>query len=177
MFENVSVPGILQTADYARAILTYLLPLHTDNPDIDAAVADRLQRHQHLYEPGKHFELLITENVLLASPASPEVMLVQLDRLLSALDLPNVRFGIIPQRAGLGVVPVSAFSIHDDDAFVEVFHGELPNLAADPAIVDFYRHVSTTLWNAAAEGDDARALITAAAHQHRHADRPDPPGC
>ena len=171
MFENVSVPGILQTADYARAVLSYLLPLHSADPDVEGAIADRMERHQFLYDQRKQFDLLITENVLLGGPASAQVMVVQLDRLLSALDLPNVRFGIIPLRPGVPVVPVSSFSIHDNDAMVEVFHGEFPNLASHEGTVELYRRVAATLWAGAVEGDEARALIVAAANRHRKASR------
>jgi hypothetical protein len=64
-FETVYVPGLLQTPDYARRILTEMVELRDLNmSDVDAAVASRMQRQQLLYDTSKRFEFLLAEPVL-----------------------------------------------------------------------------------------------------------------
>jgi len=66
--ETVYVPGLLQTADYARRRLEDGVRLHGASLDeIDAAVSRRMQRQQVLYDTSKTFEFVITESVLRGS--------------------------------------------------------------------------------------------------------------
>jgi hypothetical protein len=96
-FEVAYVPGLLQTADYARRVLTEMVDLHAlPVPDVEEAVATRMRRQHLLYDPEKTFEFILAESVLRWMLCPPEAMAAQLDRLQSAMNLPNVRFGIIP---------------------------------------------------------------------------------
>jgi hypothetical protein len=73
------VPGILRTAEYAHATLSYSLALHGRQEDVDAEGPGRMERVRYFYDQAKRFDLLFTENVLLAGPAAAEAMVVQLD--------------------------------------------------------------------------------------------------
>lgn len=78
----MAVPGLLQIAEYARAVFLSqadLLDIPAD--DVDEAVRARLQRSQILYEPGRHIEILVTESALATAVCPPAVMAAQLDRL------------------------------------------------------------------------------------------------
>ncbi|MGH3310953.1 MAG: Scr1 family TA system antitoxin-like transcriptional regulator, partial [Streptomyces sp.] len=47
------IPGIFQTADYARSVLTRYAELHGGAPDIEEGVLSRMRRQEGLYAPGK----------------------------------------------------------------------------------------------------------------------------
>lgn len=168
MFETAVVPGVLQTADYATAVLQDVTANHgQDVADLDQAVAVRLQRGQLLYDPAKTFDLIVTEAVLLGSPAPPPAMIAQLDRLLNALDLSNVTLRVLPARAGVPFVPLNSFEIYDDDlVIVESIAGEEYH-RGNEADAATYRRALERLRAAAVTGDEARALIQAAIERHR----------
>ena len=66
----VIIPGFLQTAGYARAIMTHVADLWGTN-DIDAAVEARMRRQEVLYDQSKTFEFVITEAALRLLPCPP----------------------------------------------------------------------------------------------------------
>ncbi|WP_373291292.1 Scr1 family TA system antitoxin-like transcriptional regulator [Pilimelia anulata] len=96
-FETAYVPDLLQIPDYARAVFADAARRHALG---DAGVADavraRLARQPYLYDPAKRFEFLLTPMALGYLVAPPAVMRAQLDRLLSVIGLPGVRFGVMP---------------------------------------------------------------------------------
>jgi len=160
-FETVYVPGLIQTPEYARRVLTEMLELHSlDVKDVDAAVATRMQRQQFLYDTAKRFEFLLAEPVLrwLLPPA--DVMRGQLDRLQTVVGLPNVRFGIIPLGVPLPITPQNSFQMYDDVAIVETFIGETTYRDEEAAA---YARAMYRLWEEAVTGDAARRLIVRAA--------------
>ena len=117
-FETVCVPGLLQTAEYARRILAEMVVLHDLNvDDIDAAVAARLQRQQLLSDSTKRFEFLLAEPVLRWLLCPPNVMRGQLDRLQTVVGLQNVRFGVLPLGRRLAVTPQNSFQLYNAFSF------------------------------------------------------------
>lgn len=162
-FTTVFIPSMLQTAEYAGYPLAETAALHgTSEGEVDAAVAIRLQRQQHLYDPTKRFEFLLAEPVLRWLICPPEVMLGQLDRLLTVVTgLPNLTLGVLPMGTRLAISPQNAFSILDDTVLVETFIGETVH-SGDQATS--YAHVMDRLWEHAAVGEHARRLIVAAAN-------------
>ncbi|MBK0866540.1 hypothetical protein INP57_06980 [Saccharopolyspora sp. HNM0986] len=63
-FELVVVPGLVQTAHYARHVFSTSAELQQVPQDTDAAVQVRLERQHALYDSAKHVELLIAESAL-----------------------------------------------------------------------------------------------------------------
>jgi transcriptional regulator with XRE-family HTH domain len=95
------VPGLLQTADYAREVMRAIQPSFGADV-IDQRVAARIDRQRILTsEHPPQFEALIDETVLHRLPSSRAVMREQLYRLIAAAELPNVSIRILPFRAGL----------------------------------------------------------------------------
>ena len=94
VFQPTMIPGLLQVADYARRVMSHGNP--SLQSDIGQAVARRLERQTILYNQGKGFEFILTENAVRWRPGPPELMRAQLDRLVSMASLPNVQVGIIP---------------------------------------------------------------------------------
>ena len=93
VFEATVIPGLLQTAEYARARFAEGIRRLKLPNDINEAVAARVQRQEILYRPDKRFHFVLTEAALRLRLCPPEVMLGQLDRLVSLSQLPNVAAG------------------------------------------------------------------------------------
>jgi hypothetical protein len=119
-FQNVVMPGLLQTPEYAEAILTeYATVLSGGEPGSRAqiapsAVAMRIQRQEVLHVPSKHFDFVIAENVLASPVGGPIAMLAQIHRLRTAGQLDNVTISILPTDAKVGFRPVHGFHLLDD---------------------------------------------------------------
>ena len=160
-FESVLVPGLLQTSEYARAMLSERLDDIAGVDDVDDAVAARMQRQQVLYRAGKRFHFVITEAVLRYRLSTPEVMAGQLDRLVALTTLTTIRFGVIPFHAQLPVFPLHGFFIYDQQAVhVENFTAALK--LTQPAEIQAYAKIFGQLAAVAQYGAEARALITRA---------------
>jgi len=88
------VPGLLQTADYARAILSR-------HADAETRVALRMGRSAVLRRSRNPVQLhaLIDDEVLSRGFASAEVMADQLRHLLTMAALPNVTIQLVPSTA------------------------------------------------------------------------------
>jgi len=157
--EVVLIPGLLQTAGYARSIITSISAAYGTR-DIDAAVQARMNRQAVLYDQSKVFEFVITEAALRLLPCPPQVMAGQLDRLMS-MDLPNVTLGIVPFGAELQVMPFNSFLLLDDSLTIETWAGKDDEPAGDESAV--HQRIFDLLMGEAVREEDARQLIAAAA--------------
>jgi transcriptional regulator with XRE-family HTH domain len=161
VFNTHHVPGVLQTPDYARAMLRKGARLHGAPDDVEDAVAIRMRRQELLYRPGKSFHFVMTETVLRSGAAAgPEVMAAQLDRLVAATALgPSVKVGVIGFAAEWPVFLDHGFWIMDDDlVIVETLAAELRLTRPDE--VQMYARVFEQLAAIASYGADARKVIT-----------------
>lgn len=113
-FETCVVPGLFQTAAYAAQRLGEMPDLHGAPNDVQAAVAARMQRQQVLYDSAKRFHFVLSEAVLRTRLCPPDVMRGQLDRLITAAGLPNVRVGVLPFSARFPIAPLNGFWIFDE---------------------------------------------------------------
>ena len=160
-FYPTVVPAMLQTAGYARELFMQVEDAYEAGKDINEAVTARLARQKHLDDPSKRFEFVIGEAVLRNIPGRVDVMRPQLDRLISATDLPNVRLGIVPHLRPLRWMPgPSPFDLYDsDEALIE---GYLDSQVYSGENAAFLHRMMDRVWLDAVEGDEARALILAA---------------
>ncbi|MBS2537713.1 helix-turn-helix domain-containing protein [Catenulispora sp. NF23] len=157
-FESTFIPGLLQTAEYARFRFAQSITVFKVRNDINEAVAARVQRQEILYRPDKRFHLVLTEAALRYRLCPPEVMIGQLDRLTSLTSLPNMKLGIIGFESTYVVAPAHGFWILDNDrVMVETFSAEL-NLA-QPQEISLYSGIFESLAGAASYGRAARAII------------------
>ncbi|WP_245901061.1 helix-turn-helix domain-containing protein [Prauserella shujinwangii] len=162
-FSITLVPGLLQTAEYARHVFTSLAEMHESPRDTEDAVRARMERQQVLYDETKTIELLMTEAALWFPAAPSSVMLAQIDRLITLQGLPALRLGIIPLGAQLPAGITHNFVMKDDVVTIELITTELATRA--PEDVQLFERYLDRLWSVAAEGDDARAILTRAARQ------------
>lgn len=97
-WEHSLIPGLLQTGEYARAVLESLR--RQDHDTLERAVAGRLDRQRILdREDPPDLRVLINESVLYYEVGPPEVMHRQLIRLLEAARRLTVSVQVIPASA------------------------------------------------------------------------------
>ncbi|MFG1703695.1 helix-turn-helix domain-containing protein [Nonomuraea sp. M3C6] len=158
-FESCMVPGLLQTAAYAEAMLRQWTDFHDIPDDVEAGVAARMERQQILYRGDRRFHLIFSEQVLLLGVVEPDVLAGQLDRLLGMSVLPRVHMGIIPTRADHGYLPLHGFWILDTrEVLIETFSAEVK--LTQPKEIAVYAKAFEQLEKSAIYGRAARTLIT-----------------
>jgi transcriptional regulator with XRE-family HTH domain len=172
------MPGLLQTADYARAIVRAAVP--TWVPEVvDQRVQGRMVRQQLLQaENGPHFEAVVDESVLHRVVGSPAVMHAQLERLLELSELPNITLRVIPYEAGALPAGNNKFIILgfaqpavSDIVFVEGLTGDL--YLEDPRDVEIYNTTYRTLVQLASGTDETRDIIAERLRTYRRANHKD----
>lgn len=160
-YEATVVPGIFQTADYARHLLTHNAELRQTPRDTEEAVRARMKRQQALYEPGREFRALVWEGALLARVCPPDVLAAQLDRLAGLIGLDTVKLGVIPFEAALTITPRHGFWIYDERlVIVETLNAEM--WLTDAADIALYEKAWERLNAAARYGRIAHRLIARA---------------
>jgi transcriptional regulator with XRE-family HTH domain len=169
-FQPLIVPGLMQTAEYARQVFS-LSPL-PDVKNIPAAVAGRMDRQLALFEPGRKFEFLINATALRWCPGPDSRMLMpQLDRISSLTTLESVSIGIIPEGWQAPVLAPHAFVIYEGHepgtsfVSIEAIHASLT--FHDLESINLYRQTWAALTDMAVFDDEARALIAEVAAQIR----------
>jgi transcriptional regulator with XRE-family HTH domain len=166
------VPGLLQTADYARAVVRAAVPRWVPEV-VEQRVQGRIARQQLLQaETAPHFEAVVDESVLHRVVGSPGVMQAQLERLLAMSDLPNVTLRVIPYEAGAlpagnnkFIILGFAQSAISDVVFIEGLTGDL--YLEDPRDVEIYIMTFRTLVQLAASPDTTREIIAAMIPSYR----------
>jgi len=132
-FQPSVVPGLLQTEDYARAVLRGA-PHAGCAEDIDQQVALRMRRQAVLDEsrpPQLH--VVLSESVLWVQAGGPTVLRAQLLRLADLASRPDLTVQVLPLRAAAHVQPVSPFTMLE---FAD---------PADPAVV-YLEHLTGSLF-------------------------------
>lgn len=126
-FSMFFVPGLLQTKEYAQAIIKDVAP-QIDSGVHEQRVNARLRRQQ-LFEKEKppHYLALLDEAVLLRPVGGPTVMAAQMEKLIRVAEESRTAIQLITFEAGLHGVQDSNFVLLDFDApwlrpvvFVEV---------------------------------------------------------
>ncbi|GLZ41744.1 helix-turn-helix transcriptional regulator [Actinokineospora sp. NBRC 105648] len=120
------VPGLLQTAEYARAAIRDTAPQPPGEAELDSKVAARLARQGILSRdcpPTLH--VLLGEAALRLPVGGPAVAAGQLRHLVEAIRKPHVLVQVVPQAAGAHPGLEGAFLIMDfpqDQALVHTEH-------------------------------------------------------
>jgi len=166
-FEPCFVPGLLQTAEYARYRFTDGDAGDNERgapkfeAEVDDAVAARMDRQQILRNPGRRFHFVMTEAVLRYLVCPRDVLAGQLGQLVSLTTLPTVRLGVIPFDSRLVVGPIHGFYLYDSSlVLVELFTAVLN--VTNQGEIGAYERVFTHLSETAVYGVESRAILTRA---------------
>lgn len=155
------VPGLLQTGQYTRELLSApaSTPLVDATPEqIEQMITGRARRQEVLYAPGKTVRVVVGEGALRTWFGSRETLLAQLDRLVSLSDLTTVEFGVLPFGSPHPTMPLSGWTMQDRSrVFLESLTG-LSEIVA-PHEVAAYSKALDLIWEVALTGPDAVALI------------------
>ncbi len=167
-YQPSMIPGLLQTAAYARELLS--LPCGpsaagASADDIAAIVGERIRRQDVLYQPGKKIQLVVGEAALHTRFGALQTLLGQLDRLVAVIGLASVELGVVPFTTPLPVFPLTGFALYDDFVLIENITGQQRLETADQ--VALYERFFDQLRDAAATGPQAAALIQRVAAQLR----------
>lgn len=156
-YEPVLVPGILHTAEYATAVMKQVIGFYQTPDDLAEGVAARMQRQHILYKGNHRFHFILAQQALLTTVGDTEIMLAQLDRLLTFLSLPRIRLGIVSATATYQV-PTNQFIMFDERmVHVETISAELT--ITQPREISLYTRTFQRLSQQAVYGQAAGMLI------------------
>ncbi|WP_308282571.1 helix-turn-helix domain-containing protein [Pseudonocardia nigra] len=119
-FTVTYVPGLLQTADYARALFAASVTPHS--PDaVEREVEVRMIRQERLTSATDPLELaaIVDEAVLHRPVGGPAVMRAQLRYLIDAAGLDTVTFQVVPSGVGAHAAMGGAFTVLNFDGLGE----------------------------------------------------------
>ncbi|MFF8829486.1 helix-turn-helix transcriptional regulator [Streptomyces sp. NPDC015131] len=169
-FAPTIVPGLLQTAPYARAVVLASNPLASDD-QIESTVAARLERAHLLKDPAKpEYWVILHEHALRLPTGGAHVMAAQLDHVAALARSRRVLVQVLPYAAGayaeMGkMLRLMEFEDAPPTVYTEaVFSG---NLLDDPALVKRVRAAYDLLRASALAPEASLTLIESAAEEHR----------
>jgi transcriptional regulator with XRE-family HTH domain len=146
--------GLLQTADYARAILT-VNPGVTED-EVGARLAARLERQAIVTRDDPLTAwFLVDEAALRRCVGSPEAMAAQLAHLAGLSRLPNVTIQVVPNIAHAGLL--GGFAVAENAAYVET--AVAGQVFEDPEIIAGLLTRFDTLRSEAFRGSESLTLI------------------
>jgi transcriptional regulator with XRE-family HTH domain len=165
IYEVSLIPELLQTEDYARAVIRSGM-MSSPSDDIDRQVALRMARQPAITrdDPPKVWAVL-DEAALRRQVGGPGLMRLQLEHLLAQAALPNVAVQVIPFGGGahpaMGrpfIILVFPERVDTDVVYLEDLTSAL--YVEDVAEVDRYNVFFNHLRATALSFDDSSALIT-----------------
>ncbi len=111
LYEVQFVPGLLQTADYARAVVTLGQP-GASAAEVEHRVGLRVARQELLSKPGAPRLWAVVDEAALRRPiGGREVMRAQLERLIEVTREPNITLQVVPFSSGGHAAEGGAFTI------------------------------------------------------------------
>lgn len=165
-YESHLVHGLLQTTEYAEAVLGE----HASrDPDRTRRMVELRRERQHVLsvEHGLQFRCVLDESILYRVVSSPDVLRRQIEHLVAVAEADHVDVRILPFSAG----PVGAFvesfaklefSEGLEHGVVHVERGDGPALFLDPAEIATYEERMGRLLAATLREKDSIPLMTQA---------------
>jgi len=164
-FETTFIPGILQTEDYARAVIQDYYDERPGSDKLRALVELRIRR-EDLFDADNRpsFQFMLDEAVIRRLVGGSSVMRNQLRRLIEVADKPNVTVEVIPFSAGLHPGMNGPFEIIEfaDPSDSDIVYLESPRgdiVSDDPEETLKYREAFEGLSKAALGPRDSLARI------------------
>jgi transcriptional regulator with XRE-family HTH domain len=172
-FKSTTVPGLLQTAGYARAMHESGVPEFSPER-IDQLIQVRLTRQRALTkDPPLRLSAVIDEPVLRRLVGGHRVMRDQLQRLVEAAQSPNVTIRVIPFSVGAHPAMESSFDVLEFDTvtpslvYVEGLAGNM--YLERPEDLQRYKQVFERLCDIALSPQESIELMAETATRYNHA--------
>lgn len=160
-FHPALVIGLLQTPDYARALLSGAYA----GADLDRMVSARLAR-QGVLDTDRTFELLMTEGALRWHVGGPLIMAEQVEHLARASGRTNVRVGVIPWTRPVIHPVLHGFHLYDQRAVMVSTETAMATMTDRLQVADFEARFS--LYAELADwDDDAQPVFERLAWEYR----------
>lgn len=169
-FAPTLVPGLLQTAEYARAVILAGNPF-TEEEHIEEKISTRLERARLLKNPAMPmYWAILHEHVLRLPVGGPAAMAAQLDHITALIRSRRILVQVLPYAAGayplMGrMLKLMDFEDAPPTAYTEALYSG--NLLDDPALVKRVQGAYDLLRAAALSPEASHALIESAAEDHR----------
>jgi transcriptional regulator with XRE-family HTH domain len=165
IYEVNLIPGLLQTEEYARAVITAGM-VNSPRSEIERTVALRMERQQVARSSTPKVWAVLDEAALRRQVGGPEVMRVQLEYLREMCGMPNVSLQVIPfdggAHPGMGrpfVILVFPELVDPDVVYLEDLTSAL--WVEDVVQVDRYNVFFNHLRATALSFENSAALMTA----------------
>jgi transcriptional regulator with XRE-family HTH domain len=173
-FDIALLNGLLQSRDYARAMMRSLFARHSAT-ELDRLVELRLRRQQALVaDPPLRLEVVLDEAVLRRMVGNPALMADQLGLILERAQLPNITVQVLPFDAGFHRAHVGSFVLMEfpagtgaDVVYVEGHAGE--SYLENRPDVERYRTILEDVISRALSPEPSRRLILR--YQQEYQDR------
>lgn len=159
-YTSMHLPGQLQTAEYAQALLEG--NLRVSPADAPAVVRGRMARQRLTADPPLQLRAVIEEYVLDRIAGGPEVMSGQLQHLLTLMELPTVELHVMPVEVAVHDGLDGEFIVLNFEAARSIGYIEYPAGALyvqDEDQVELYKMATDRLCaKALSENDTAEAI-------------------
>jgi transcriptional regulator with XRE-family HTH domain len=165
IWQPIIIPGLLQTAEYARALF---LAAGADDTKADEMVAVRLERQSVLDRADMlHVVSVLDEGVLHRLIGSPVVMSDQLSHLGSMAERPNIQVQVVPAARGANAGLSGGFALASCDGTPDVLRMEAVEDVTEErrSLVRHATLVFDLVRGDALPREESRALILEAAEQ------------
>jgi hypothetical protein len=160
-FQAIVVPGLLQTGDYAQALLERTATVPPG--EIQIRVGARLGRQNLFSRPERpSFTFYVHEFVLRLPVGGPEVMSEQLHALLRLGVRTYITIRVVPAAAGAHAGTAGSCSLMEFDEFKPVVYIEeemAGHFLEEPSEIAGYRRIFESLANCALDEGQSRDLI------------------
>jgi transcriptional regulator with XRE-family HTH domain len=173
-YQQELVPGLLQTPDYARAVIRASRPTDTSE-EVNRRAEIRTERQEILTRddpPPARFSVVLSEGVLRRPVGGYDVMREQLEYLMRPRDRANVTVQVLPFDAGVHpsmVGPFTAMTFPDPDdlGVVNVENAAGALFLEEPTELRIYEELWSTLQARALSADDTQAFLKSTSFGYR----------
>ncbi len=166
-WELTYIPGLLQTPDYARAVIL-AGPGALSPAEVGKLVQVRTERKEALHAGRLQLTAIAAEAALHCAVGGHAVMRAQVEHLREAAELPNVTLRVLPCAAGAHPGMTGAFAILQYRAGHDVLYYDTPGGAyydEDPGRLEWARWAFSRLAALALPPDETMILLTEVVRQ------------
>ncbi len=166
--EPLLVPGLIQTADYARAVMA----AEDVPPELFESRLETRSVRQRVLDKAKPpmLDVILEETVLRRPFGGSAVIARQLQALLEAADRPNVRVRVVPGHVSTDVGfswPVYVIGLPHAETVIQLESKASVVYIEDKPMIEYYQRYAAKLGKAALNPAQSIALIAMIAKEHK----------